>query len=211
MLTKNDGFLEHAAQDILLAFGEEAERAWRNYRAVVDRISPEVESGEYARLTPKDVGHLHKLGLQLEPRLPDDYAGALRRLSLDKDYHGHATVGMADLLAIRSVEDALPSWIDEALYIRLADKPLVVLMLKELRGGGRSRGIVSDLQLVTSMAKSCLSLVLGKALDSAGSITSDEIKQIHDVNGLEKAQLLEVPNRIEDFFVILLDEDEDGR
>jgi hypothetical protein len=31
------------------------------------------------------------------------------------------------------------------------------------------------------------------------------------VNGLEKAQLLEVPNRIEDFFVALLSEDGDDR
>lgn len=209
MLTKNDAFLEHAAQDILLAFGQEAERAWLKYRSVVDRISPEIESGEYARLTPKDVGHLHKLSLQLDAAVPDEYAGALRRLSFDKDYHGHATVGMADLLAIRSVEDALPSWVDEALYIRLADKPLVVLMLKELRGGGRSRGIISDLQLVTSLARSCLSLLMGKAIHNAGRLSFDEIKQIHDENGLDKAQRMEVPNRIEDFFVTLLRRDGD--
>lgn len=209
MLTKNDGFLEYATQDIMLAFGEEAERAWLGYRAVVDRISPEVESGEYARLTPKDVGHLHKFALQLETAVPEEYVGVLRRLSLDKDYHGHAAVGMADLLAIRSVETALPAWVDEALYFRLADKPLVVLMLKELRGGGRSRGISNDLQLVTSMARSCLSLVMGKAIHNGGSISSDEIKQIHDKNDLDKIQFLEVPNGVADFFAALLREDGD--
>lgn len=211
MLTKQDEFLGTAAQDILLALGSESERAWLAYRTLIDRLTCEVEGGEYASVTPKEVGCLHLLLGILDidkASVPSEFQAVLARLDINKNYHGHAMIGMGDLVAIRSLETVLPALVEGALYQRLRDKPLLVRLLREIRENGRSRGIVRDMEMATSLARCCLTLLSGMAVSQNGAVTDGDIRQIYETNGLDSAPRLNPPTRFEHFFMALLEEEQ---
>ena len=211
MLTKQDGFLEHAEQDILLAFDEDSRRAWIGYRDLVDRLTGEVEGGDFAKVSSKDVGILHRAvhALHLESSLPLEFESVLRRLGFDKDFHGHAMVGMSDLIAIRSVEQALQVQIANSVYARLGEKSLLVMMLKDLRVLDESRSIVDDLKIVTTMARRCLAVVTGIAVSTNGVVKTGDLKLLHDKNALDRFPHPDDPNAFANFVATLLLEGEE--
>ena len=206
MLTKQDGFLEHAEQDILLAFGEDSRRAWIGYRALVDRLTCEVEGGEFSKVSSKDVGILHRAvhALHLGSSLPLEFESVLRRLGFDKDFHGYAMVGMSDLIAIRSMEQALQVQIANSVYARLGEKSLLVMMLRDLRTLGGSRSIVDDLKIVTSMARRCLAVVTGMAASTGADVKTGDLRLLHDKNALDRIPHPDDPNAFANFVATLL-------
>lgn len=211
MLTKQDGFLEHAEQDILLAFGEDSRRAWIGYRDLVGRLTGEVEGGDFARVSSKDVGVLHRVvqALHLDSSLPPEFGHVLHRLGFDKDFHGHAMVGMSDLIAIRSIEEVLPAQIASSVDARLGDNSLLVMMLRDLRTLGGSRSIVDDLKIVTTMARRCLALVTGIAVSTNGVVKTGDLKLLHDKNALDRIPHPDDPNAFANFVATMLLEGEE--
>jgi hypothetical protein len=186
---KVDTFTGSFADDVSYAFGGEAASLWEEYRLLAEQITKDVEGGRYPKVEPKAVGILHRLVKQFEIPEDRDFTPALNRISIDKDYYGSAMIGMGDLIAIRSVERSVAARVEQEVFRKLDDRPLVRNAVEAIRSRGHSNGVSNDIRLAELVLRPSLIALLGLAVAQNGLVTSDVIEQVIADNGIETADV----------------------
>jgi hypothetical protein len=186
--------LKYVTSDVRFAFGVDGEAAWLKYRTLADRLTAEVESGERPRLVQDEVGILYKLLKTLDIVLdseivPSEFRAALNRIDIDRMYYGHVRIGMGDLLAIRSIEKPLAAHVASRIWRKVEDQPLMLALLRTIRGVGFSQGVQCDLMLASEVAYACLEAAAALAGD--GAVTQEDIWRMAEANGFAGRRRLE--------------------